>query len=136
MRVWMIALIAAGGAFAPAIAGTPGTPALTAGAEVALPAVPVAYDRLKAGDNDAAIREILGDWSVRADDPSRLINLGTAYARVGRSKEAAAAYRAAIRSDVRYALELSDGSWIDSKEAAQKALARLQGTDGARVAAR
>lgn len=137
MKLWMIALIAAGGA-TPALAGTAGTPAIAAGAESAqqMSAVPVAYEALKAGQNDAAIREILADQSVRADDPSRLINLGTAYARIGRVNEAAAMYRAAIRSDVRYAVELSDGDWVDSQYAAKRALARLTAATDTRLAAK
>lgn len=137
MRIWIIALIAAGGA-APALAGTAGTPALAAGAEAAeeTSAVPVAYEALKAGQNDVAIREILADQSVRADDPSRLINLGTAYARIGRVNEAAAMYRAAIRSDVRYAVELSDGQWVDSQYAAKRALARLTAANDTHLAAK
>jgi Flp pilus assembly protein TadD len=136
MRLWIIALIAAGGA-APALAGTAGTPALSAGSETQrMSNVPVAYEAMKAGQNDVAIREILADQSVRADDPSRLINLGTAYARIGRVNEAAAMYRAAIRSDERYAVELSDGQWVDSQDAAKRALARLTAATDTRMAAK
>lgn len=137
MRMSVIALIALAGA-SPAFAGTAGTPALSAGAEVASEsrAVPVAYEALKAGQNDAAIRQILADESVSADDPSRLINLGTAYARIGRFTEAAAMYRAAMHSDTRYSVELSNGVWLDSRAAARMALARLNGIGDTQYAAK
>lgn len=137
MRIAVIALIALATA-SPAWAGTAGTPALAAGAEVEREsrAVPVAYEALRAGQNDSAIRQILADESVSADDPSRLINLGTAYARIGRFTEAAAMYRAAMRSDTRYAVELSNGEWLDSRAAARMALARLNGVGDTRYAAK
>ena len=51
--------------------------------------LPVAYPELKAGENDAAVEKLTGDTGLDARDPSRLINLGTAYARLGRTAEAA-----------------------------------------------
>ena len=62
---------------------------------------------------------------VDARDPSRLINLGTAYARLGRTADAAIAYRSAIDSPIRYDLELANGDFMDSRWAARTALARL-----------
>ncbi|WP_260581062.1 hypothetical protein [Sphingopyxis sp. PET50] len=88
-------------------------------------ALPVAYAELKAGDNRAAVAKLTGESAVDARDPSRLINLGTAYARLGRTDEAAAAYEAAIGSPIRYDLELSDGRYVDSRWAARTALANL-----------
>ena len=58
-------------------------------------------------------------------DPSRLINLGTAYARLGRTADAAAAYDAAIGSPIRYDVELASGRYMDSRWAARTALANL-----------
>ncbi len=88
-------------------------------------ALPVAYAELKAGDNHAAVAKLTGDSVVDARDPSRLINLGTAYARLGRTSEAAAAYDAAIASPIRYDLELANGDYVDSRWAARTALANL-----------
>ncbi|MGL3820007.1 hypothetical protein [Sphingopyxis sp. R3-92] len=87
--------------------------------------LPVAYGELKAGDNQAAIAKLTGETSLDARDPSRLINLGTAYARLGRSADAAAAYDAAISSPIRYDLELASGRYMDSRWAARTALANL-----------
>lgn len=87
--------------------------------------LPVAYGELKAGENQAAIEKLTGETSLAARDPSRLINLGTAYARLGRTAEAAAAYDNAIGSPIRYDLELADGRYVDSRWAARTALANL-----------
>lgn len=88
-------------------------------------ALPVAFAELKAGDNRAAVAKLTGETTVDARDPSRLINLGTAYARLGRTDDAAAAYTAALGSPIRYDLELSDGRYVDSRWAARTALANL-----------
>jgi hypothetical protein len=82
----------------------------------------VAYDQLAHGQTDAAIASL----RARAgNDPAALINLGTAYARKGMRQEALACFAAAAASDERYDLQLADGSWMDSRRAAQLAAARL-----------
>ena len=88
--------------------------------------LPVAYAELKAGENQAAIDKLTDETRLDARDPSRLINLGTAYARLGRTVEAAAAYDAAINSPIRYDVELSSGCYVDSRWAARTALANLE----------
>jgi hypothetical protein len=87
--------------------------------------LPVAFAELKAGENQAAVEKLTGDTTLNARDPSRLINLGTAYARLGRTSDAAAAYDAAIASPIRYDLELANGSYMDSRWAARTARANL-----------
>ncbi|MBB6425972.1 hypothetical protein [Sphingopyxis sp. JAI128] len=87
--------------------------------------LPVAYAELKAGENQAAIDKLTGATTLDARDPSRLINLGTAYARLGRTADAAAAYDAAIGSPIRYDVELASGRYMDSRWAARAARANL-----------
>lgn len=87
--------------------------------------LPVAYAELSRGDNEAAVAKLTGETGLDARDPSRLINLGTAYARLGRTADAAAMYDAAISSPIRYDLELASGRYMDSRWAARTALARL-----------
>lgn len=89
--------------------------------------LPVAFAELQAGANEAAIEKLTGETDVDARDPSRLINLGTAYARLGRAAEAKAAYAAAADSPIRYDLELANGRSMDSRWAARTALANLAG---------
>lgn len=87
--------------------------------------LPVAFAELQAGANQTAIDKLTGDTTLDARDPSRLINLGTAYARLGRTADAVAAYDAAIDSPIRYDLELASGRYMDSRWAARTALANL-----------
>lgn len=87
--------------------------------------LPVAFAELKAGENQTAVAKLTGDSGVDARDPSRLINLGTAYARLGRTAEARAAFEAAAASPIRYDLELASGDYMDSRWAARTALAQL-----------
>lgn len=89
--------------------------------------LPVAFAELRAGENQAAVEKLTGDTRLDARDPSRLINLGTAYARLGRTADAKAAYEAAAASPIRYDLELANGDYMDSRWAARTALANLAG---------
>lgn len=88
--------------------------------------LPVAFDELRSGRTEAAITKLQADSDLSRRDPSRLINLGSAYARLGRDAEAAAMYRAAIASPIRYDLELASGEYMDSRWAARMALAELE----------
>jgi Tfp pilus assembly protein PilF len=90
-------------------------------------ALSVAFPELQAGQNKAAVEKLTTGSTVAADDPSRLINLGTAYARLGRADQAAAMFRNAMTSPIRYDLELADGRYMDSRWAARAALAHMRG---------
>jgi uncharacterized protein HemY len=84
------------------------------------------YDALVAGDNERAIAQITADAKVDRNDPARLINLGQAFARTGRTAEAAQLFRAAINSREDIDLILANGNVMNSKDAARQALAKLQ----------
>lgn len=87
--------------------------------------VDVAYEELMAGRNSDAI-SLLADSDLTAKrDPSALINLGTAHARLGDKQKAEAMYIAAIASRDHYDLQLADGSWMDSRRAARVAISML-----------
>jgi hypothetical protein len=88
--------------------------------------LPVAYDEMRSGRTEAAITKLQADSDLSQRDPSRLINLGSAYARLGRDAEAAAMYRAALASPIRYDLELASGEYMDSRWAARAALVQLE----------
>ncbi|MFA7601825.1 MAG: tetratricopeptide repeat protein [Novosphingobium sp.] len=81
----------------------------------------VAYEAMTQGRTDDAIAQLR---AKAGDDPAALINLGTAYARKGMRHEALECYNAAMAAE-RYDLQLADGSWMDSREAARIAAARL-----------
>ncbi|TIX49864.1 tetratricopeptide repeat protein [Alteraurantiacibacter aquimixticola] len=87
----------------------------------------VAYETLAAGQAREAIANLEALRAENPGDPALLINLGSAYAELGDTERAAALYREAAESDIRYQLELADGSWVDSRRAARTALRQLEG---------
>ena len=86
----------------------------------------VAYAELREGTPDTAIAALEALRAENPDDPALLINLGSAYAEAGDAERAAAMYRAAEASEVRYRLELANGEWVDSRAAARLALRTLE----------
>jgi len=86
----------------------------------------VAYETLAAGDAQQAIANLEALRAENPGDPALLINLGSAYAEVGNLAKAEEYYNAAAESDIRYQLELADGSWVDSRRAARTALRNLE----------
>lgn len=84
----------------------------------------LAYDALMSGDNQTAIAKL---ESGKLYDPAMMINLGQAYARTGRSGDAAKMFTAAMNSNRSFDLVLSDGQVINSRKAAQMALNNLNG---------
>jgi Tfp pilus assembly protein PilF len=88
--------------------------------------VDVAYESLAAGNPHEAIARIESNRQLDSGEPAALINAGAAYARLGRIEEARKSFKAAMGSRRHYYLELADGRWMDSREAAQKAMARLE----------
>jgi hypothetical protein len=86
----------------------------------------VGYQALSAGRPDLAIERIAADPVMSTSDPAALINLGTAYARTGDHAAALNRYRAALTSRDRYDLELADGRWLDSRQAARLAIVMLK----------
>lgn len=86
---------------------------------------PVGLDPLVDGRNAAAVEELQANTELEQDDPVRLINLGVAYARQGRTAEARAMFEAAMRSKDRVVLETANGEWKDSRHLARFALKML-----------
>jgi hypothetical protein len=88
--------------------------------------VDVAYDDLIAGKAAAAIDKIEHSDARAQNHVAAFINLGIAYARVGRTTDARAMFEAAANSDERYRLETATGEWMDSRDLARRALAMLE----------
>lgn len=88
--------------------------------------VDVGYAELAGGRPAEAIARIESNPDLDANDPAALINAGTAYARLGRLEEARESFKAAMASRRHYYLELADGRWMDSREAARLAMGRLE----------
>lgn len=94
--------------------------------EIGYPKGSIGYDALVSGDNERAIAQILSNHQISQHDPAKQINLGQAYARTGRTSEAAKLFSAAMRNRDEVDLILADGRVMNSKEAARQALAGLQ----------
>lgn len=105
-------------------------PGATTAAELqSQPATDAAYSELASGRADEAVQRI---ESARADGTvtaAQLLNLGTAYAQLGRIDEARSAYRAVIAANEDMYLETSEGDWVESRTLARIALARLDGAE-------
>ena len=91
----------------------------------AAPGVDVAYPSLAQGLDQQAIELIEANDALETDDPARLINLGIAHARKGDEVRARLYFQAAIDSRERYDLETVEGSWVDSRALARRAMKML-----------
>ncbi|WP_022681107.1 hypothetical protein [Sphingobium bisphenolivorans] len=108
-------------------AGVPAM-ALAASDEVVVVGVPdgrLAAGALVAGDYAKAAHRLAAPRPDGANDPARLINLGNAYAGMGRMEAAREAYKAA-RFAPDSQLVTADGDEASSREIAKRALGRLQ----------
>ncbi len=86
----------------------------------------VAYEALASGEARSAVAALEALRGENPGDPALLINLGSAYAELGQLDRAEACFREAADSNIRYQLELADGSWVDSRRAARTALLNLE----------
>ena len=98
----------------------------TMNGETAYPKGSIGYEALVKGDNERAVSQILTSAQVSRHDPAKLLNLGRAYARMGRMEEASNMFAAAMQSRDTVDLVLADGRVMNSKDAARKAYASLQ----------
>lgn len=112
--------------------------AMMAAGPVPAPDSSVGYEPLVEGRDAAAIAELEANTELAVDDPVRLINLGIAYARQGRTEEARAMFEAAMWTEDRVALETATGEWKDSRHLARFALRMLDSGEfrGERMASR
>jgi Flp pilus assembly protein TadD len=76
------------------------------------------------GDYERAVRQLKAVPPRAMEDPARLINLGNAYAGMGRLTDARVAYRAAERAP-EMELALADGTEASSRDVARRALGRI-----------
>ena len=95
------------------------------GGEVDYPRGALGYDALMSRDLPKAEAQLRASRGMFWNDPARLINYGQVMAKTGRTDEAAALFRQAMRSDD-LELVLADGSVMTSRDAAATALKRLQ----------
>ncbi|MCK0531108.1 tetratricopeptide repeat protein [Sphingobium agri] len=111
-----------------ALAASMSNAAAAASDEVVVVGVPdgrLAAPALIARDYEKAARRLAPMWPEGANDPARLINLGNAYAGLGRMKDAREAYRSA-RFAPESTLLLANGEAASSRDVARRALGRLE----------
>ncbi|WP_441339474.1 tetratricopeptide repeat protein [Novosphingobium sp. Chol11] len=111
-----------------ALAASMSNAAAAASDEVVVVGVPdgrLAAPALIARDYEKAARRLAPMWPEGANDPARLINLGNAYAGLGRMKDAREAYRSA-RFAPESTLLLANGEAASSRDVARRALDRLE----------
>lgn len=95
--------------------------------DVVVRAVPengLAASALLAKDYPQAARKLQATWPDTINDPARLINLGNAYAGMGRMADAREAYNA-VRRVPDEMLVLADGSEESARSIAQRAAHRI-----------
>ncbi|MDE1467594.1 tetratricopeptide repeat protein [Aurantiacibacter sp. D1-12] len=86
----------------------------------------VAFEELLEGDARAAIAQLEAELEANPGDPAVLINLGSAHAQLGEFERAQAYYRQARDCEEGYELELANGRWLHSRDAATLALATVE----------
>ncbi|MEP2989220.1 MAG: hypothetical protein ABJN65_01505 [Parasphingorhabdus sp.] len=106
------------------IVATPALAEVTEG-EIGYAKGSLGYDALVAGDNQTALAQLEAAKEVSVNDPARLINLGQAYLRTGRTGDAAKMFTAAMNNNRSFDLVLADGTVINSREAAKLALRKM-----------
>lgn len=84
----------------------------------------LAASALLARDYDRAAQKLQAIWPDTINDPARLINLGNAYAGMGRTSDAREAYEA-VRHVPDMMLVLADGTEESARSIAQRAAGRL-----------
>lgn len=76
------------------------------------------------GDWQVAEERLSSESSAAANDPARLINLGTVYMATGRRGEAMSAWRFALASERHHMVETRDGRVVSTADLAREAIAR------------
>jgi len=80
---------------------------------------------LSQGESVRAIAMLQAELEQYPGDPALLINLGIAYAQSGSDAEARNAFEAAMASREALELETADGTTMDSRRLARRAIAML-----------
>lgn len=93
--------------------------------EVGLPDGRLAAAALEAGDFTKAQRRLIAVRPDAANDPARIINLGNAYAGLGRLADARAAYASALYAPDAM-LVLANGEEESSRSIARRAIRKLE----------
>ena len=108
------------------IAAAPATAQVSGSSEAD---VELAADKLACGETTTAIATLEIERAQFPNDPALLINLGIAYAHIGKDAKAREMFNAALKSDDPEDLETANGKTTDSRRLARKALGMLERGD-------
>ena len=86
----------------------------------------LAASHIARGETTSAIAALEIEREAAPDDPALLINLGIAYAHIGKDDKARTMFDAALKSEKPVELETADGKATDSRRLARKAIAMLE----------
>lgn len=84
-----------------------------------------AAQQLARGDQDQAIKLLESELEKFPEDPALLINLGIAHAQSGNERDARTSFESAMTAPDSIDLETANGSLIDSRRLARRALTML-----------
>jgi Flp pilus assembly protein TadD len=115
-----------------AISALPVTALSAQAVEEGYPRGSLAVAAIERGDWARAEALLNDERSVARDDPARLLNLGEVYMRTGRTAEALAAWRAALKSDRHEMVATMGNRWVSTRDLAREALARHETTTALR----
>ena len=121
----MIKLVAVLGVAAASMAPAAASAAADEVVVVGVPDGGLAASSIMSRDYESAARRLAAPRPDEANDPARLINLGNAYAGLGRMRDAQKAYRSA-RFAPEMTLVLANGEENSSRDIARRALGRLE----------
>lgn len=124
MRTIVLGILAAASATTALANGPSGEVGYTRGA--------LGFDALVRADYRTAEQQLEARQGVAANDPARLLNLGLVHWQTGRTDSARALFVAVRDSHRSVMLELANGESIDSRDAARRALARMEPSFAAR----
>jgi Flp pilus assembly protein TadD len=115
-----------------ALAVLPVTALSAQAVEEGYPRGSLAVAAIERGDWARAEALLNDDHGISRNDPARLINLGEVYMRTGRTAEALAVWRAAVKSDRHEMVATMGNRWISTRDLAREALARYETTTASR----
>ena len=115
-----------------ALSALPVTALSAQAVEEGYPRGSLAVAAIERGDWARAEALLNDERSLARNDPARLLNLGEVYMRTGRTAEALAAWRAALKSDRHEMVATLGNRWVSTRDLAREALARYETTTALR----
>lgn len=117
---------------AAALVGMAGAAQAQQAQEIGYAAGSLGYQAMVDGNYEDALVQLQMSEEALGEDPAHMINLGSAYAQLGRIDAAAAMYTAALEAEDSFDIVLANGEVMSTREAARRALRSLRSDLAAR----